>query len=439
MSRDFVLFFLLLCPCPGTGNSGLDRWKVSLACFVMDNPSPLEMACELTTNDRIFLYYDSTTPSVQFLESGFEDYRGIFEELVQGRDRALVSFRRMIALTAAATSHSSPPDEIAQLFLYPEKDVVYGQENILICLVSGLFPPAIDITLQKNGAPLDAHINSSKLSFGEDWRFQVLRYAQVRPEAGDTYSCKALHTISREEKIVYWEVESVSARLYYSYTPDSKRNVDIFNINSIPFLFYDYGAQMFVLNGNVTDGIKELGQEEVTYYTERARGFNTRLQTITEEIIKLTNAKSIIHKKPVVHIYTKESYAPRESNTLFCYAEKFYPFEIDITFLINGRPFTGPVNSSQLMVETDWTFNILKYIRIDPQDGDTYSCQVDHMSLDKPLTVLLDQPSAQPHAGTIVCAVGVIAGVLGLLIGLYLVTKIYKRRGKPCSRPFCKE
>ncbi|XP_078390998.1 uncharacterized protein LOC144672877 isoform X4 [Cetorhinus maximus] len=345
MSRDFVLFFLLLCPCPGTGNSGLDRWKVSLACFVMDNPSPLEMACELTTNDRIFLYYDSTTPSVQFLESGFEDYRGIFEELVQGRDRALVSFRRMIALTAAATSHSSPPDEIAQLFLYPEKDVVYGQENILICLVSGLFPPAIDITLQKNGAPLDAHINSSKLSFGEDWRFQVLRYAQVRPEAGDTYSCKALHTISREEKIVYWEVESVSARLYYSYTPDSKRNVDIFNINSIPFLFYDYGAQMFVLNGNVTDGIKELGQEEVTYYTERARGFNTRLQTITEEIIKLTNAKSIIH----------------------------------------------------------------------------------------------NQPSAQPHAGTIVCAVGVIAGVLGLLIGLYLVTKIYKRRGKPCSRPFCKE
>ncbi|XP_041035554.1 rano class II histocompatibility antigen, A beta chain-like isoform X3 [Carcharodon carcharias] len=391
MSRDFFLFFLLLCPCPGTGNSGLDRWKVSVACFVTDNPSLLEMACELTTNDRILLYYDSTTPSVQFLVSGFEDYRGIFEELVQDRDRALISLRRTMALTAAVTNHSSPPNEIAQLFLYPEKDVVYGQESILICLVSGLFPPTIDITLQKNGAPLDAHVNSSKLSFGEDWRFQVLHYAQVRPEAGDTYSCKALHTISREEKIVYW------------------------------------------------DGIKELGQEEVTYYTERARGFNTRLQTITEEIIKLTNAKSIIHKKPVVHIYTKENYTPRESNTLFCYAEKFYPFEIDITLLINGKSFTGPVNSSQLMVETDWTFNILKYIRIDPQDGDTYSCQVDHMSLDKPLTVLLDQPPAQPHSGTIVCAVGVIAGVLGLLIGLYLVTKIHNRQGKPCSRPFCKE
>ncbi|XP_038638220.1 class II histocompatibility antigen, B-L beta chain-like [Scyliorhinus canicula] len=234
------------------------------------------------------------------------------------------------------------------------------------------------------------------------------------------------------------EYESVAAKLYYSYTPNSKRNVDIFNINSIPFMFYDYGAQKFVLNGNVTDGIAELGQEEVTYYTERARGFNARLQIVTEEMIKLTNAKTIISKKPLVHIYTKENYAPHQSNILFCYAENFYPFEIDITFLINGRPFPGLVNSSQLVVEADWTFNILKYIRIDSEDGDTYSCQVNHMSLDEPMTVLMDQSDPQLHIGTIVCAVGVIVGALGLMVGLYLVTKLCSRQGKPCSSQFCK-
>ncbi|XP_067880419.1 RLA class II histocompatibility antigen, DP alpha-1 chain-like [Heterodontus francisci] len=233
--------------------------------------------------------------------------------------------------------------------------------------------------------------------------------------------------------------ESVSARLYYSNTPDLERNIDIFNINSIPFLFYDYGALMFVLNGKMTDGVEELGQEEVTYFKERARGFQARLQIITEEMIKLTNAKRIISKKPAVHIYTEDNYTPHQSNTLYCYAEKFYPFEIDITFQINGRRFTGLVNSSQTVVEQDWTFNILKYIRIDPHDGDTYSCQVAHMSLEKPLTVLLDQPPVLPDTGTIVCAVGVIAGVLGLVITLYLVTKIYKRRGKLCSEQLCKQ
>nr|BBJ00836.1 MHC class II alpha chain like protein [Triakis scyllium] len=235
------------------------------------------------------------------------------------------------------------------------------------------------------------------------------------------------------------EFESVSEKLYYSYTPDSKRNIDIFSIDSIPFMVYDYGEKMFVLNGNVTDGIKELGQKEVTYYTERARGFSTRLQTITEEMIKLTNAKTIISKKPVVHIYTKEDYAPHHANTLYCYAEKFYPFEIGVTFLVNGRPFAGLVNSSQLVVESDWTFNILKYIRIDPQDGDSYSCQVDHISLDKPLTVSMDPPSPGPRSGIIVCAVGVITGVIGLLIGLYLVTTVCSRLGKPRSRQFRKE
>ncbi|XP_067880251.1 beta-2-microglobulin-like isoform X2 [Heterodontus francisci] len=153
-------------------------------------------------------------------------------------------------------------------------------------------------------------------------------------------------------------------------------------------MFYDYGMRKFVLNGNVTDGIEELGQEIVTYFTVRTRGFQEQLGIMSKELIKQTGTRRV-GKKPAVHIYTEDNYTPHQSNTLYCYAEKFYPHEIDITFQINGRRFTGLVNSSQTVFEQDWTFNILKYIRIDPHDGGTYSCQVAHMSLEKPLTVLL--------------------------------------------------
>eukprot|EP00061_Rhincodon_typus_P006059 g26290.t1 len=94
-------------------------------------------------------------------------------------------------------------------------------------------------------------------------------------------------------------------------------------------------------------------------------------------------------EKPSVHIYMEQNGGPGHSDILYCYAEKFYPFGIELNFLVNGRPFRGQVNSSQLVVEPDWTFNILKYIRMERGSGDTYTCRVDHISLQQPLTVSL--------------------------------------------------
>ncbi|XP_072420814.1 class II histocompatibility antigen, B-L beta chain-like isoform X2 [Chiloscyllium punctatum] len=200
----------------------------------------------------------------------------------------------------------------------------------------------------------------------------------------------------------------------------------MFSVNDVPFLFYDYGTGMFVINGRVTDGTRELGQEEVDYYRERSRASSTTAGNDTE-MIQLTNSTAITKKKPLLHIYTEKDRGPGQSDILYCYAEKFYPFEIEVSFLINGRPFGGQVNSSQLVVEPDWTFNVLKYIRIEPRDGETYSCRVNHISLQQPLTESLDPPPRRVHTGIIVCAVGVMVGALGFGIGLSLVIKIRSR------------
>ncbi|XP_038638224.1 RLA class II histocompatibility antigen, DP alpha-1 chain-like [Scyliorhinus canicula] len=233
------------------------------------------------------------------------------------------------------------------------------------------------------------------------------------------------------------DVDSINSYQYYGYTPDSENSLSAFAINAFPFMFMHHGLEKFIINGNETDGKKELGEDEATFVREIIRRFQLRLQRLTKELVKQTGTK-IVHKKPVVHIYTEENYTPGPPNTLYCYAEKFYPYEIEVTFLVNGNPFTEPSESSETMVAADWTFHVLKYIRINPQEGDTYSCQVDHVSLDKPMVVLMDQPPPQPHIGTIVCAVGVIVGALGLMVGLYLVTKLCSRQGKPCSSQFCK-
>ncbi|XP_072102696.1 RLA class II histocompatibility antigen, DP alpha-1 chain-like [Mobula birostris] len=236
------------------------------------------------------------------------------------------------------------------------------------------------------------------------------------------------------EEIVF---KSVSERLYYSYSPSSETNGHIFDANTSPFLFYDYQRHMFFIKGVQTDGVKELGQDEVNHFKERSSGIQTWQQGITKEMMKFTNGSSVLKKKPTVHIYTEDDYAPEKSNTLYCYAENFYPFEIELSFLINGQPFTGPVRSSQLVVEPDWTFNVYKYIGIEPKDGDTFSCRAAHVSLEEGLTVSLDLPPPVPTSGIIVCAVGVTVGVIGSLVTLYLGRAMHKRRGGVCSGRFC--
>ncbi|XP_055521769.1 rano class II histocompatibility antigen, A beta chain-like [Leucoraja erinacea] len=224
------------------------------------------------------------------------------------------------------------------------------------------------------------------------------------------------------------EIETVSEHFVYGRsTSGSEKTLDILSVNSVPFLAYDHEARAFSINGQATDGREELGEEEVTYFVQRAEGFQNQIRSDMSELAAGNDNQPIGSKKPIAHIYTEEDYVLQRANTLYCFAERFYPFEIELQFLVNGQPFTGPVHSSPLLVERDWTFNILKYIRIEPQRGDTFSCLVAHVSLDKALTLSLDRPTRTPISGIVVCVVGVLVGVLGLMLTLYLGREIHKR------------
>ncbi|XP_067832282.1 rano class II histocompatibility antigen, B alpha chain-like [Heptranchias perlo] len=200
---------LLLFACPAArGSSASEEGKLLFTIFSTDDPSLPELVAELRAEDRTVVYFDSTLPTAQILVSGLEEYQQFFDEILRkNRDRTIASQRRLMDEVAALTNNSPYPNEIAELFLYSEKAVAFGETNILTCFVSGFFPPAITVTLQKNEEPLFSEVNSSRLLFGEDWHFQVLLYTEIQPAAGDIYSCKVVHTISKEQRIIYWEPE----------------------------------------------------------------------------------------------------------------------------------------------------------------------------------------------------------------------------------------
>ncbi|XP_078271811.1 DLA class II histocompatibility antigen, DR-1 beta chain-like [Rhinoraja longicauda] len=85
-----------------------------------------------------------------------------------------------------------------------------GQSALLTCHVTGFYPPEIEVTWLKNGAPVpNGAINTVLLSDG-DWTYQVEELLQYQPVSGDTYTCRVEHSSLAEPMAMDWDVQSSS-------------------------------------------------------------------------------------------------------------------------------------------------------------------------------------------------------------------------------------
>ncbi|XP_078225000.1 HLA class II histocompatibility antigen, DP beta 1 chain isoform X3 [Callithrix jacchus] len=109
--------------------------------------------------------------------------------------------------------------------------------------------------------------------------------------------------------------------------------------------------------------------------------------------------------------------------------QDFYPGSIQVRWFLNGQEETAGVVSTNLIRNGDWTFQILVMLEMMPQQGDVYTCQVEHPSLDSPVTV---EWKAQSDSARSKMLTGAGSFVLGLLIcGVGIVMH---RRSKKVQR-----
>uniref|UniRef100_A0A8C7AIA0 Ig-like domain-containing protein n=1 Tax=Neovison vison TaxID=452646 RepID=A0A8C7AIA0_NEOVI len=115
--------------------------------------------------------------------------------------------------------------------------------------------------------------------------------------------------------------------------------------------------------------------------------------------------------QPQVHVSPSKKGHPQHHNLLVCHVSDFYPGHIQVRWFLNGQEETAGVLSTNLMHNGDWTFQILVMLEMTPQQGDVYTCQVEHPSLDSPVTVewRLQADSARSK---------MLAGVGGFVLGL---------------------
>uniref|UniRef100_A0A8D0B7H7 Beta-2-microglobulin n=1 Tax=Salvator merianae TaxID=96440 RepID=A0A8D0B7H7_SALMN len=79
-----------------------------------------------------------------------------------------------------------------------------GEENTIHCYVDQFYPPNIDITLLRNGEPIE-NTARSDLSFDTSWAFNVLVYAKIIYNKNDEITCRVKHSSLSQPKIVKWD------------------------------------------------------------------------------------------------------------------------------------------------------------------------------------------------------------------------------------------
>ncbi|XP_039196115.1 H-2 class II histocompatibility antigen, E-S beta chain-like [Crotalus tigris] len=130
--------------------------------------------------------------------------------------------------------------------------------------------------------------------------------------------------------------------------------------------------------------------------------------------------------KPTVSI-SPTKLDPSSPNTiLLCIARGFYPVEIEVRWLKNGQPEEESVAFGEELQNGDWTYQLQVMLETQPQQGDVYTCQVDHASLEAPITVQWEPRSSNSAksklwTGIVAAVIGVIFFAMGL--SLYLKSK----------------
>ncbi|XP_049620752.1 HLA class II histocompatibility antigen, DP beta 1 chain-like [Suncus etruscus] len=173
-------------------------------------------------------------------------------------------------------------------------------------------------------------------------------------------------------------------RLFECYESNGKqRLVDRYIYNREEFLNFDSDLGQYV-------AVTELGQPEA----EEWNRIPQILQQAREEVNRVCkhnyglDQKLVLKHlaKPKVSIYPSRAWPLLHPKMLVCHITDFYPRNIEVRWFLNGKEESSKIVSTTLIRNGDWTFQNLVILKIRPQQGDIYTCQVDHLSLDSTIS-----------------------------------------------------
>ncbi|KAM3615041.1 uncharacterized protein V6R79_022616 [Siganus canaliculatus] len=115
--------------------------------------------------------------------------------------------------------------------------------------------------------------------------------------------------------------------------------------------------------------------------------------------------------EPSVRLRSVEEAGSKHPAVLVCSAYMFYPKQIKVTWLRNGKKITDDVMSTEVLSNGNWLYQIHSYLEFTPRLGEKITCMVEHASFREPKLYEWELLSES-------ALIKIIAGASGLLLGL---------------------
>ncbi|KAI5622164.1 hypothetical protein C0J50_18548, partial [Silurus asotus] len=127
---------------------------------------------------------------------------------------------------------------------------------------------------------------------------------------------------------------------------------------------------------------------------------------------------------PQSSIYPKQKMQLGSQNLLVCHFTRFFPPHVTVRWTKNNEDVTESSTLSRYYPNEDNTFNQFSHLPFTPQEGDVYTCSVQHEALQNPDTKTWDVDVKLPSVGPAVfCGVGLAVGLLGVATGTFFLVK----------------
>ncbi|XP_071588889.1 class II histocompatibility antigen, B-L beta chain-like isoform X2 [Heliangelus exortis] len=124
--------------------------------------------------------------------------------------------------------------------------------------------------------------------------------------------------------------------------------------------------------------------------------------------------------QPKVEIFPTESGSLPQINGLVCAVMDFYPAEMEVKWFKDGKEEVDHVVSTDVTQNGDWTYQVLVMLETTPQLGESYSCQVEHVSLQHPITRSWELHPDGSRSKMLTGVGGFVLGFIFLALGLFL-------------------
>ncbi|XP_051630334.1 class II histocompatibility antigen, B-L beta chain-like isoform X2 [Manacus candei] len=121
---------------------------------------------------------------------------------------------------------------------------------------------------------------------------------------------------------------------------------------------------------------------------------------------------------PSVSISLVPSSSQPGPGRLLCSVMDFYPAPVQVRWFQDGQELPEHVVATDVVPNGDWTYQVLVLLEIPPQRGVTYSCQVEHVSLEHPLSRHWEMPPDTVRSKILVGVGGFVLGLVFLALGL---------------------